>query len=413
MNAGQSVIFESADESIVIEDPNAGKVNVMLPNDIYEYSGSVIIYVFVEFSNGQSLDYPAFSTEFQESWLDQDLEEMAQFYVKRFEDLRSLVLEQAAGIDRDLTDFENRIDQIESELAAFDIEALSKEIEEEIRTAVEERITDIEKRLEDADFVTEESVDHTLENFILGEPLIRKPTLDFAGKVRLSFVENVNRTGGVLSTSLPSWSGAGTEITQGQYNTISRDDETLAAINSTTSNGRMQVIFSWDILEDMKRRFPNLFLFFSPQTKEDELKIIQRIVTNIQFTVYAFINATTPHPIIGYRRPPANTSTSWEEMATHEATTPEALSFPLELIVSSGNENTTVSLGKALALLRGPDRGTTDQNTIRVRYAKVEYTVEFRLSDLYVPKTIDQMANPTIDMFNHLAQRVNELEMKG
>lgn len=413
VNAGQSVIFESADESIVIEDPNAGKVNVMLPNDIYAYSGSVIIYVFVEFSNGQSLDYPAFSTEFQESWLDQDLEEMAQFYVKRFEDLRSLVLDQAAGIDRDLTDFENRIDQIESELAAFDIEALSKEIEEEIRTAVEERITDIEKRLEDADFVTEESVDHTLENFILGEPLIRKPTLDFAGKVRLSFVENVNRTGGVLSTSLPSWSGAGTEITQGQYNTISRDDETLAAINSTTSNGRMQVIFSWDILEDMKRRFPNLFLFFSPQTKEDELKIIQRIVTNIQFTVYAFINATTPHPIIGYRRPPANTSASWEEMATHEATTPEALSFPLELIVSSGNENTTVSLGKALALLRGPDRGTTDQNTIRVRYAKVEYTVEFRLSDLYVPKTIDQMANPTIDMFNHLAQRVNELEMKG
>lgn len=413
VTAGQSVIFESADGSIIIEDSAAGKVNVMLPNDIYAYSGSVIIYVFVEFSNGQSLDYPAFSTEFQESWLDQDLEEMAQFYVKRFEDLRSLVLEQAAGIDRDLTDFENRIDQIESELAAFDIEALSKEIEEEIRTAVEERITDIEKRLEDADFVTEESVDHTLENFILGEPLIRKPTLDFAGKVRLSFVENVNRTGGVLSTSLPSWSGAGTEITQGQYNTISRDDETLAAINSTTSNGRMQVIFSWDILEDMKRRFPNLFLFFSPQTKEDELKIIQRIVTNIQFTVYAFINATTPHPIIGYRRPPANTSTSWEEMATHEATTPEALSFPLELIVSSGNENTTVSLGKALALLRGPDRGTTDQNTIRVRYAKVEYTVEFRLSDLYVPKTIDQMANPTIDMFNHLAQRVNELEMKG
>ncbi|MBX9115909.1 BppU family phage baseplate upper protein [Enterococcus casseliflavus] len=413
VTAGQSVIFESADGSIVIEDPAAGKVNVMLPNDIYAYSGSVIIYVFVEFSNGQSLDYPAFSTEFQESWIDQDLEEMAQFYVKRFEDLRNLVLEQAAGIDRDLTDFENRIDQIESELAAFDIESLSKEIEEEIRTAVEERITDIEKRLEDADFVTEESVDHTLENFILGEPLIRKPTLDFAGKVRLSFVENVNRTGGVLSTSLPSWSGAGTEITQGQYNTISRDDETLAAINSTTSNGRMQVIFSWDILEDMKRRFPNLFLFFSPQTKEDELKIIQRIVTNIQFTVYAFINATTPHPIIGYRRPPANTSTSWEEMATHEATTPEALSFPLELIVSSGNENTTVSLGKALALLRGPDRGTTDQNTIRVRYAKVEYTVEFRLSDLYVPKTIDQMANPTIDMFNHLAQRVNELEMKG
>ncbi|MEC5315641.1 BppU family phage baseplate upper protein [Enterococcus casseliflavus] len=413
VTAGQSVIFESADESIVIEDPTAGKVNVMLPNDIYAYTGDVVIYVFVEFSNGQSLDYPAFSTEFKESWIDKDLEEMAQFYVKRFEDLRNLVLEQAAGIDRDLTDFENRIDQIESELAAFDIEALAKEIEAELRTTVEERLSDIEKRLDDADFVTEESVDQTLEQFMFGHPLVRETSLDFNDKIRGSFVENVHRASGNLTTSMPNFSGAGTEFTQAQYNTISRDDESISAISSTTSNGRMYVLFAWDILDDMKRRFPELFAFFSPQTREEELKIIQRVVTNIQFTAYAFINATTPHPIIGYRRPPANTSTSWEEMATHEATTPEVLSFPVELVSGRGNETTNASLGKAVVYLRGPDRQTTGQNTIRVRYAKVEYTVEFRLSDLYVPKTIDQMSSPTIDMFNQLAQRVNELEKKG
>lgn len=413
VTAGQSVIFESADGSIKIEDPAAGKVNVMLPNDIYAYSGSVIIYVFVEFSNGQSLDYPAFSTEFQESWLDQDLEEMAQFYVKRFEDLRNLVLEQASGIDRDLTEFENRIDRIESDLAAFDIEALAKEIESEIRTTVEERLSDIEKRLEDADFVTEESVDQILGKFMFGEPLVRDQSLDFTGKIRASFIENVHRASGSLTALAPSSSNAGTEITQAQYNTIARDDESIAAINSTTANGRMYVLFAWDILDDMKRRFPELFAFFSPQTREEELQIIQRVVKNIQFTAYAFINTTTPYPIIGYRRPPANTSTTWEEMATHEATTPEALSFPVELVSGRGNEATNASLGKAVVYLRGPDRQTTSQNTIRVRYAKVEYTVEFRLSDLYVPKTINQMANPTIDMFNHLAQRVNELEMKG
>ncbi|MDB1689836.1 BppU family phage baseplate upper protein [Enterococcus casseliflavus] len=413
VTAGQSVIFESDDGSIKIEDPTAGKVKVMLPNDIYAYSGAVIIYVFVEFSNGQSLDYPAFSTEFQESWLDQDLGEMAQFYVKRFEDLRNLVLEQAAGIDRDLTEFENRIDQIESDLAAFDIDALAKEIENELRTAVEVRLSDIEQRLEDADFVTEESVDQTLGKFMFGEPLVRKPSLDFTGKIRGSFVENVHRAAGGLISSMPSSSVAGSEITQAQYNTISRDDESISAISSTTANGRMYVLFAWDILDDMKRRFPELFAFFSPQTREEELQIIQRVVKNIQFTAYAFINTTTPYPIIGYRRPPANTSTSWEEMATHEATTPEALSFPVELVSGRGNEASNASLGKAVVYLRGPDRQTTGQNTIRVRYAKVEYTVEFRLSDLYVSKTIDQMANPTIDMFNHLAQRVNELEMKG
>ena len=150
----------------------------------------------------------------------------------------------------------------------------------------------------------------------------------------------------------------------------------------------MQVIFSWDILEDMKRRFPNLFLFFSPQTKEDELQIVQQVIKDIQFTAYAFIDAVRPYPISGFRRPPANTDSSWQEMVSHEAITPEKLSFPLELIVSPGNESTNVGLGKAIALLRGPDRGTTGQNTIRVRYVELEYTFAFSLNDFYVTRTL-------------------------
>ncbi|MFB8625001.1 BppU family phage baseplate upper protein [Enterococcus casseliflavus] len=410
VTAGQSVIFESADESIVIEDPAAGKVNVMLPNDIYAYSGSVIIYVFVEFSNGQSLDYPAFSTEFQESWIDQDLEEMAQFYVKRFEDLRNLVLEQASGIDHDLTEFENRIEQIESDLAAFDIDSLAKEIEEEIRKTVEGRLSDIEKRLEAADFVTEENVDQSLEKFMFGVPLVREPLLDLTGKIRASFVENVHRAGGVLTTSLPSSAAGGTEITQAQYNRIATNDGLDTSISSSTANGRMQVVFTWDILGDMKRRFPELFTFFSPKTVQEELAVIQPFVKNIQFTAFAHINSNTSYPIIGYRRMPDNTGFNWEEMASHESTFNDQLTFPIELIT---NPAIPAHVGKAAVVLRGPERQATNQSAIRVAYAKVDYTVAFSLDKLFIPKMINQMSNSTIDMFNHLAQRVNELEMKG
>lgn len=410
VTAGQSVIFESADESIVIEDPAAGKVNVMLPNDIYAYSGSVIIYVFVEFSNGQSLDYPAFSTEFQESWIDQDLEEMAQFYVKRFEDLRNLVLEQASGIDHDLTEFENRIEQIESDLAAFDIDSLAKEIEEEIRKTVEGRLSDIEKRLEAADFVTEENVDQSLEKFMFGVPLVREPLLDLTGKIRASFVENVHRAGGVLTTSLPSSAAGGTEITQAQYNRIATNDGLDTSISSSTANGRMQVVFTWDILGDMKRRFPELFTFFSPKTVQEELAVIQHFVKNIQFTAFAHINSNTSYPIIGYRRMPDNTGFNWEEMASHESTFNDQLTFPIELIT---NPAIPAHVGKAAVVLRGPERQATNQSAIRVAYAKVDYTVAFSLDKLFIPKMINQMSNSTIDMFNHLAQRVNELEMKG
>lgn len=410
VTAGQSVIFESADGSIKIEDPPAGKVNVMLPNDIYAYSGAVIIYVFVEFSNGQSLDYPAFSTEFQESWIDQDLEEMAQFYVKRFEDLRDLVLEQASGIDYDLTEFENRIEQIESDLAAFDIDSLAKEIEEEIRTTVEGRLSDIEKRLEAADFVTEENVDQSLEKFMFGVPLVREPLLDLTGKIRGSMKENLHRIGGSLTTSLPSSANGGTEVTQAQYNRIAVNDGIDVSISGTSSNGRMQVVFTWDILGDMKRRFPELFVFFSPKTVQEELAVIQPFVKNIQFTAFAHINSNTSYPIIGYRRMPDNTGFNWEEMASHESTFNDQLTFPIELIT---NPAIPAHVGKAAVVLRGPERQATNQSAIRVAYAKVDYTVAFSLDKLFIPKTINQMSNPTIDMFNHLAQRVNELEMKG
>ncbi|WP_429967768.1 hypothetical protein [Enterococcus sp. AZ046] len=410
VTAGQSVIFESADGSIKIEDPKAGKVNVMLPNDIYAYSGAVIIYVFVDFSNGQSLDYPAFSTEFQESWIDQDLEEMAQFYVKRFEDLRDLVLEQASGIDHDLTEFENRIEQIESDLAAFDIDSLAKEIEEEIRTTVEGRLSDIEKRLEAADFVTEENVDQSLEKFMFGVPLVREPLLDLTGKIRGSMKENLHRIGGSLTTSLPSSANGGTEVTQAQYNRIAVNDGIDVSISGTSSNGRMQVVFTWDILVDMKRRFPELFAFFSPKTVQEELAVIQPFVKNIQFTAFAHINSNTSYPIIGYRRMPDNTGFNWEEMASHESTFNDQLTFPIELIT---NPAIPAHMGKAAVVLRGPERQATNQSAIRVAYAKVDYTVAFSLDKLFIPKTINQMSNPTIDMFNHLAQRVNELEMKG
>jgi len=335
---------------------------------------------------------------------------MAQFYVKRFEDLRNLVLEQASGIDQDLTEFENRIGQIESDLAAFDIDALAKEIEEEIRATVEGRLSDIEQRLDDADFVTEESVDQTLEKFMFGAPLVREPLLDLTGKIRGSFVENVHRAGGVLSTSLPSNAAAGTEITQAPYNRIATNDGLDTSISATSSNGRMQVVFTWDILGDMKRRFPELFTFFSPKTVQEELAVIQPFVKNIQFTACAHINSTTPYPIIGYRRMPENTGFNWEEMASHESTFNDKLTFPLEL-----KTGTTVlgHVGKAAAVLRGPERQATNQNAIRVAYAKVEYTVALSLTNLYIPKRIDQIANPTIDMFNHLAQRINDLEKRG
>lgn len=298
VTAGQSVIFESADGSIIIEDSAAGKVNVMLPNDIYAYSGSVIIYVFVEFSNGQSLDYPAFSTEFQESWIDQDLEEMAQFYVRRFEDLRNLVLEQAAGIDRDLTEFENRIDQIESDLAAFDIEALAKEIEEEIRSAVEDRISDIEQKLEGIDLLTVDEVDQRIAEIFLDPFTLTLPQkLTFNGKIRGSVIENANRFTTTSSANQGNiYQGnsqfQGTEVAQEIYDFVGDQNAQTAIPEINGTNFSTRAIFLYfDLIDHIDREYPVIFLAAGATTSADKEAVVRKYVKNL--TLYADMRLTT------------------------------------------------------------------------------------------------------------------------
>ncbi|SFD56270.1 protein of unknown function [Enterococcus casseliflavus] len=118
VNADSSFLLESADGSVVVEEPEKGLVSVMLPNALFAYSGQVLIHVYVEFENGQSLDFPAIVTDFKESWIDQELEPMADYYVKRFEDLRKLVFHQV----EELT---GKFDKLEREIDTFSDAVLS------------------------------------------------------------------------------------------------------------------------------------------------------------------------------------------------------------------------------------------------------------------------------------------------
>ena len=84
---GTSKIIDSKDGSVIVTTPTTGQCEVILPNHIYNYEGQVLIHAYIKYDDGRSLDAGVIVTEFEESWLDQELEEMTDFYVKRFEDL--------------------------------------------------------------------------------------------------------------------------------------------------------------------------------------------------------------------------------------------------------------------------------------------------------------------------------------
>ena len=114
---GSSKIIDSTDGSLVITNPELGQCEVILPNHFYEYTGQVLIHAYIKFNDGRSLDAGVIMTEFEESWLDKELEEMTDFYVRRFENLAEELRDHAAKLKNELN---HRMDDIQKRLNEVD-----------------------------------------------------------------------------------------------------------------------------------------------------------------------------------------------------------------------------------------------------------------------------------------------------
>jgi len=114
VESGVTSIIDSTDGSVVIESASRGICSVILPNYIYNYSGRVLIHVYIMFEDGRSLDAGVIVTEFEESWLDSELVEMENFYVKRFEDLANELQAKMEEIKKQLMqDVQDALDELE------------------------------------------------------------------------------------------------------------------------------------------------------------------------------------------------------------------------------------------------------------------------------------------------------------
>ena len=104
-----SKIIDSVDGSVEIIDPVGGKCRVDIPSHVYDYEGDVMVHVYLKFENGQSLDCGIISTRFERSWLEGELPEMEEVYVKRFEDLARYIRERAEELHRLLSNVDKNI----------------------------------------------------------------------------------------------------------------------------------------------------------------------------------------------------------------------------------------------------------------------------------------------------------------
>lgn len=88
IDCGKEKKIESSDGSIIITNAAEGQCSVILQNFLYQNFGKVIIGVFLDWTiNGVEHSYDAgkYITHFEESWVDQSLPELEQFYWRRLE----------------------------------------------------------------------------------------------------------------------------------------------------------------------------------------------------------------------------------------------------------------------------------------------------------------------------------------
>jgi len=110
---GDSKLVDSKDGSVVIEDVQQGRCHVIMPSYKINYSGPVLIHVYILYETGKMIDCAAIATEFNRSWLDQKLPEMEEYYVKRIEDWLTEIEAETNNIKGEL---ESRLNDLREEI---------------------------------------------------------------------------------------------------------------------------------------------------------------------------------------------------------------------------------------------------------------------------------------------------------
>ena len=164
VNTGTSKIIDSEDGSVTIENAEQGQCSVVLPNHLYEYSGQVLVHTYILFDDGRSLDAGVIVTEFEESWLDQELDEMTEFYVRRFENLADEIKERANVIRVEIEEAREDIENVKTKIKQFksDSQESIKDFVQETKNNVVEAMNGVKSDIKDFNSSVKDDIKNTL-----------------------------------------------------------------------------------------------------------------------------------------------------------------------------------------------------------------------------------------------------------
>ncbi|WP_368251404.1 hypothetical protein [Enterococcus sp. 2201sp1_2201st1_B8_2201SCRN_220225] len=230
-----------------------------------------------------------------------------------------------------------------------------------------------------ADYYNRFEIADLLAQIISGEEVEITNTATFANKVLGSVIENPHSARYSTSSTLAN-PNQGYGGVQNSYNEISFLDGTSWRLTTKTAEAPVQMIFNWNLIEQISRDYPGLFDLLGAVDLSKKVEVAKRIVSVLEPTTWGFGSNQSGNSLTsevwnktGWSTGSAKNTTNQIKELKHTWTGSTATQF----IQDDGFVYMTV--------FSEPSDGVSSSIS-SVDYTSLTYKLKIKLSDFYVPR---------------------------
>ncbi|MHC5217146.1 BppU family phage baseplate upper protein [Enterococcus sp. LJL128] len=215
-----------------------------------------------------------------------------------------------------------------------------------------------------------------------GEAISDTILYDFKNKIAGSVVDNQNKmTRTAYPTLLPPKSIT-IENTQSQYNSVMNLDNNLYTQSTTVSGNIFQVMFSYNVIEIVEKRYPHFFEGII--TIAEKILKLKQVLKEINFKVYGFAQGSGEKP---NRMMLARWGGTYE-WVTSQSSDSTMVTLLQGILTSESQITSSIdTAGYVYILAYAPASDDTEPSTVNIDYASLELTLSINASDIYAVKS--------------------------
>ncbi|MGM0337717.1 hypothetical protein IGK47_000779 [Enterococcus sp. AZ007] len=273
-----------------IEDRVKGIISLVIPKILLGYVGGVRAGIFIKPPNSQSVHGGYFTFSMALSDIDDDNEEMVEFYNQLFEDMavnfEKDVNELMANVEEHavekIIEYDKKFEEVETKVSSMENQAANMEVKQE----------EILKKIVENDVPTKSESSANVIYQVIGKDKVRVSlTLDYQNKIRGSMLENPNWAGAAHGlNNLPLPSDFKNEAVQERYDALaSRGEGDYVHVGTVSSNQYPCFDHRWGVLEGLKHFLgEQFFIDRGATTFEEQVEMIKEILIEIKSNVWSF-----------------------------------------------------------------------------------------------------------------------------